>query len=285
MLYRMPFTLSRLEKQAWLLVLVAGVWFITSKPDAFLSAAKATYTQLSKKWQAYINSAAEDPSWNKWDCAIQTIVNDYNKHLKDTKNFRPLDWQLIKALVWVESGAGSKEWNSRPMQIGVANDPGLGALLKGSEGGELIVPTHYQSTLTTSSAKVDPLHNLRAGVGYLLMRMAHFSHENEASGDRPIEEVTVKKGDNFSLIAKKYDSTVQHLQALNPDIKILQPGQTVKVQAAHIKKTITDWRPLTTALMHARYNGFGDSNYAQKLDYVIPIIKQGTPPRCPSLNT
>lgn len=170
------------------------------------------------------------------------------------------------------------------MQIGVANDPGLDALLSGNEGGDLVVPAHYQSSLTNVSAKTDPLHNIRAGVGYLLMRMAHFAHQNQAQADSPVQDIEVQKGDSLSLLAKKHHSTVAHLQALNPSLKTLRPGQTVKVQAATVQKTITGWRPLTTALMPARYNGFGDSNYAKKLEYVLPLIQKGTPAQCPPSN-
>jgi len=275
----MPVTIKKLAGVA---TLVLGAWCLLPSTSLIFLEVQTAYARLSKQWQAYVDSAVHDASWHQWDCDIQAIVNAYNEHLQTTKGFSALDWRLIKALLWVESGAGSHEWNKRPMQIGVANDPGLGALLDGNEGGHLILPLDYKKALTKTSAKTDPIHNIRAGIAYLLMRMAYFGWENKAAKGSVVRDVEVKKGDSFYLLAKRYGSTVAHLKALNPEIKTLHPGQHVKVQAAQLHKTITGWRPLTTALMHARYNGFGDSNYAQKIEYVLPIIQQGTPAQCPS---
>ena len=244
------------------------------------SVEKTTSTGSFQGWKQYIQTAMEDGEWHKWDCDIQTIVNDYNTHLANQKGYVPLNWQWVKAILWVESGGGVPAWNSKPMQIGVANDPGLGALLHGDGGGELILPPSYQKMLTTTAAKTDPVHNIRAGVGYLLMRMARFEQQVVADANSPITPVTVKAGDNLSLLAKRYGSTVEHLQALNPGVKTLRIGQTINVQKASQQKVITNWRSISSQLIHARYNGFGDPNYARKLDYVLPLIQQGAPTKC-----
>lgn len=245
-----------------------------------ISLAKNTASGTFQGWKQYINTALEDGEWNKWDCDIQTIVNDYNTHLAGSKGYVPLNWQWVKAILWVESGAGVPAWNSKPMQIGVANDPGLGALLHGDEGGEIILPPSYQKLLTAASAKTNPVDNIRAGVGYLLMRMARFEQQVVADANSPITPVTIKAGDNLSLLAKRYGSTVEHLQALNPGVKTLRIGQVINVQKASQQKVITGWRTISNQLIHARYNGFGDPSYARKLDYVLPLIQQGAPSKC-----
>lgn len=88
-----------------------------------------------EKWQDGINRAVGDSKWNAWDCEIRMAVDEYNRHLSGTSGYRPLDWQLIKAMIWVETGAESKKWRSNPIQIGNPGDPGLRSLLAGNEGG------------------------------------------------------------------------------------------------------------------------------------------------------
>ena len=276
--------LASLKKCVPFALLLAAVLAEWLSPPPLESAIQPNASRLSQPWRTYIDSAIDDPRWHEWDCDIQTIVNDYNQHLADTPGYQALDWQLIKALAWVESGGGSSEWHRKPLQIGVAHDPGLGALLSGHEGGDLILPAHYQKNLTAQSARTKPQDNIRAGVGYLLMRLAKFEQQHQVHPSRQPQEVVVKKGDSFALLAKKHGSTVAHLQALNPHIKTLQPGQTLQVQPARLQKIISGWRAPTSAALQERYNGFGDRNYAQKLDYVLPRIQQGTAATCPSSN-
>lgn len=69
----------------------------------------ATHKPKSRfeSWQDYINDAVVNPAkWNAYDCDIQTAVNEYNQHLFGVAGYMPLNWQLIKAMTWVETGAG-----------------------------------------------------------------------------------------------------------------------------------------------------------------------------------
>lgn len=87
-----------------------------------------------EKWQDGMRAAATDASWNAWDCEIQRVATLYNRHLSGTAGYVALDWQMVKAMVWVETGAHHPEWKTRPMQIGNAGDPGLASFLSGKEG-------------------------------------------------------------------------------------------------------------------------------------------------------
>ncbi|WLI88541.1 hypothetical protein Q4S45_17705 [Massilia sp. R2A-15] len=60
-------------------------------------------------WQDTIDGAREDSRWNGYDCDIQLIVAQYNRHLLGTAGFIQLDWRLIKAMVWTESGGPEKQ--------------------------------------------------------------------------------------------------------------------------------------------------------------------------------
>jgi len=238
------------------------------------------------KWKQYIDQAKDNPEWDKWDCEIQRAVSEYNHHLADTEGYMWLDWRYIKAILWVESGAGKPEWNKTPMQIGNAGDPGLIALLadKGDrdnkgrelyEGGDLIMPPGLKEKLQLGLAKIKPKYNIRAGIGYLLMRMKSYEYHSTPSTDNTIYKVEVKSGDNASNIAKNHGTTVTMLKKLNPEVNVgnIRPGMILKYQRASIQPTITGWRPMSRELIKELYNTKdGDINYKRKLDYVWPLI-------------
>lgn len=98
-----------------------------------------------EKWKMGIDSAGAD--WDDYDPEIRRIVLQYNLHLRDTPRFMDLDWRLVKAMMWTESGPQDGAWKTKPLQIGVTGDPGLRALLFGDEGSELIVPPCYVLSL------------------------------------------------------------------------------------------------------------------------------------------
>ena len=120
-----------------------------------------------EKWQDTINQSITNGDWDGYDCDIMKIVGEFNRHLSGTKGYVPLNWKIIKAMVWTETGGpANASWNSRPMQIGNPGDPGLQALLSNKEGGELIIPSDIKHTLTIASAISSPQMNIRAGSTY-----------------------------------------------------------------------------------------------------------------------
>jgi hypothetical protein len=233
-----------------------------------------------EKWQDGINKAVGNPKWDIYDCEIRSAVNEFNAHLLGQASFRSVEWQLIKAMVWIETGADKDLWKSNPMQIGMYNDPGLRALLSGKEGGELILPKNWLPKLTTSSARAIPAHNIRAGIGYLLMRLASFATKSVFDTDTQIYEVTIKPNDSFEKIAKAQGSTVIVMKNLNPAVTTLFPGKVLKYQKASMKKLIISWKPVTTANIAAYYNSGGDKLYAKKLDYALSLVRKGKEAVC-----
>jgi hypothetical protein len=235
-----------------------------------------------QKWQDGINRAVSDPQWNRYDCELQNAVNEFNQHLTGVANYVPLDWQMIKAMLWVESGASSNEWMTKPMQIGVVGDPGLTSLLTGNEGGDLILPPLWKSQLTVASVRAIPEHNIRAGIGYLLMRMATFEYRSVLDADTRIQSIKVQPGDNLDKIAKAQGSTVEILKKLNPVAVVLRSGQVLQFQKASVQRVITGWRVLTSDLLQLRYNGGGDPSYSKKIDYALGLVRQGKAAVCTS---
>ncbi|GKT21748.1 LysM domain-containing protein [Acidovorax sp. SUPP3334] len=232
-----------------------------------------------EKWQDGINKAVGDSKWNSLDCEIQIATNEYNRHLSSTTGYIALDWQLIKAMVWVETGAESPKWTSNPMQIGNPGDPGLQSLLSSKEGGDLIIPPAWRNLLTAGTATTLPSHNIRAGIGYLLMRLANYSIKSVLDADQAIYEVTVKPGDSIAKIANERSSTVEIIKKLNPAAHILKTGQLLKYQKAKLKKVITGWAMITSSSVASKYN-VGDSMYARKLDYCLILIRSGKTTTC-----
>lgn len=184
-----------------------------------------------EKWQDGLNKAVGDAKWSAYDCEIQMALGEFNRHLNSTAGYRQLDWQLIKAMLWTETGAANAEWKTKPMQIGVSGDPGLTSFLSEKEGGDLILPTLWQGRLTVGTVRSVPAHNIRAGIGYLLMRMANFEYKSVLADDtKTIHEVTIKPGDSLARIAMVHGSTPEILRTLNPTTAVLRPGQVMKYQ-------------------------------------------------------
>jgi LysM repeat protein len=228
---------------------------------------------LGQKWMDGIDRAAGDPAWDIHDKEIQAAVAEFNQHLLGTTGYQALEWRFIKAMIWVESGAGSPAWKTSPIQIGNPGDPGLSSLLSGKEGGELILPPQVQSTLTPLLATTMAAHSIRAGIGYLLMKLANFAFQNVADADTAVYEITVKSGDSLDKIARAHGTTIETLKKMNPAAQVLKPGQVLKYHKAAIKKVIIGWKQVTTANIAVYYNGGGDSSYAAKLDYALSVIR------------
>jgi hypothetical protein len=224
-------------------------------------------------WKDTIDTASTNPAWHGYDAVIKSTVAKYNAHLKSAPGFTALDWRLIKAMLWTESGGPKIEaWKTQPMQIGNKDDPGLAALLGGKEGGELVMPSDIASGLTLQNVPTDPVKNIQAGVGYLLMRAASYDYVNVEDLTDPVHDYKVVPGDSLDRIARQNGSTLGELYWLNPGLHTLKIGQTVKIRKAKMTKTITGFKSLDNATVARIYNS-GDSRYAEKLAYCLGRIK------------
>ncbi len=226
-----------------------------------------------EKWQDTINLSKTDSHWHDYDSDIKLAVIQFNAYLLTTKGYVALNWKLIKAILWTESGGpNSDAWTTRPMQIGNPGDPGLGSLLSNLEGGELILPPALKLQLTKVTASA-PAMNIRAGIGYLLMRAASYETISvEDAVDKKVTEIIVKAGDNPSKIATTNKTTLDMLKKLNPKIMVMiKPGEKIKIQKASMQKCIKGWAVINTQFCANKYN-IGDPLYAKKLDYCLSLI-------------
>ncbi|WP_198088851.1 LysM domain-containing protein [Variovorax sp. E3] len=220
-------------------------------------------------WEDGIDKA--DDAWDAYDCELRAAVGEYNRHLASSPGFVPLDWKVVKAMLWVETGAKNPKWRTRPMQIGNEGDPGLQSLLLGNEGGDLVVPPSMRPYLSIESARQQPAQNIRAGIGYLLMRMANFAFKSVPGPDARVLEITAAPGDSLDRIAKAQGSTLEVMKKLNPSVGVVHAGDVLKYQKASIQRVITGWNPLSAGSIAQRYNS-GDSRYASKLQHAARVL-------------
>lgn len=226
-------------------------------------------------WQDTIDTSLDDPRWHEYDADIACIVGEFNHHLCGARGYLPLDWRMIKAIIWTESGGpGNRAWPSDPMQIGDPADPRLHALLSGKDGGELVMPAALRNRLSLESAASSAQMNIRAGTAYLLMRLARYDAGTVPDAtDSAIYEVSVASGDSFDKIARANGTTIDTLKKCNPGTLILRPGQTLQYQKAAVRKIIAGWNLATTSNIALRYN-MGDPGYARKLDYSLAAMRK-----------
>lgn len=229
---------------------------------------------INKKWKDEINKAVSDSAWSRWDCEILAAVKEYNHHLSGTPNYILLDWRVVKAMLWIESGAHNSDWATKPMQIGTLGDSGLNKLLSDKEGGELIMPPLLQKKLTSALATSHGTYNIKAGIGYLLMQMAYFEQKNVIDkDDSRIKELTIEKSDSLHKLAKKYFTTVDTLKQMNANTEILRPGTKLRYRKSSRQKVITGWMQISPTSIAQKYNHNGDPLYKDKLDYALSYVE------------
>lgn len=227
------------------------------------------------RWKDTIDTALTDRRWHEYDCDIQQVVNEFNRHLAGTAGFHSLDWRIIKAMIWTETGGPTNPaWLSNPMQIGNPGDPGLRALLFGNEGGDLVLPPDVRKRLIGTTIRGNPVMNMRAGVGYLLMRLAHYRIGTvQDPADCNVYTLEVRRGDTYATLARANGTTVDTLKNLNRGAAPLGQGQTLRYQKASTGKMIASWDLPTSQRIAIRYN-VGDAEYAAKLDYCMSVIRK-----------
>lgn len=226
-------------------------------------------------WKDTIDTALTDRRWHEYDCDIQQVVDEFNRHLAGEAGFHPFDWRIIKAMIWTESGGPKNPaWRNNPMQIGKTGDPGLRALLFGDEGGDLILPSDMKKRLIGTNIQGSPTMNMRAGTGYLLMRLAHYRIGTVPDlSDPGLYTLVVRKGDSYASLARAHRTTVDTLKRLNRDIAPLDAGQTLQYQKASVRKVISGWDLPTPQRIAIRYN-VGDAEYSRKLEYCLSVIRK-----------
>jgi hypothetical protein len=236
---------------------------------------------LDPRWTATVDNGLTNSKWDEYDAEIRREVGEYNRRFSATPGYSNVDWYIIKAVVWVESGGPSSPvWSTRPMQIGNPGDPGYTTLMRGDEGSTVIMSDQLVKDLHRLSISTASL-NIRAGIAYLFTRMVKYKTTSiDDTEDTTIYEYKILPGDSFDKIAnnKKVGTTVEVLRELNPKVNVLllRPGQIIKYRKARLGLVITGWKLFSSQNIAMLYNsGYkkGDPNYAEKLAYVLGLFK------------
>lgn len=231
---------------------------------------------LDPKWKATVDDGKTNKEWGEYDATIKAEIEDYNQRLASTPGFSKLDWRLFKAIVWVESGGPKNSaWKKRVMQIGNPGDKGYDVVKNGKEAASIVMSDTLKRDILGNID--DPKLNIRAGIAYAVSRLATSDVKSvDDPKDPKIYEHVVQKGENFDTIAKKVGTTVDSIKMQNPTVvpTLLKIGQKLKYRKASMKRVITGWTPATTSSLATKYNGGGDPNYKDKLDYVMSIMPE-----------
>lgn len=240
-------------------------------------------------------ASAIDPRWNEYDDTTKQEVAFYNQKFADVAGFVPLDWRYVKAMVWTEVLAGpagnSKEWQQRPMQIGVGSDPSLGVVSSEKDDADLIVPEDRRNEIRSNHFGHN---NIKAGIAALYYKAIEGTNAKtdprKVASHSVIDNTqilidTVQKGEiGFERIANRLGTTTDNLKMNNPEVDStkLQVGQEIKYQRAHLERYITDWRDWQTTIKNYNKNAAstskgGDVNYMDKVQRAYQIIISRTP--------
>lgn len=239
-----------------------------------------------EEWKSGREKAIGNPDWYIYDNTIRKLVSEMNQHLSMSKNieqYKPLDWKLIKAMIWTETGATSPAWKTRTMQIGNIGDSGILEVTIPARPRKynIIVPKVWGKYLKNKSdmIKTNPEYNIRAGIALLMIKM---SEKDKTIYDDEKEYIyEVVKGDlGYSSIATKTGTTQGILTTLN-GVKVIHPGDKLKYKKAHLEQYIPGWKLFTPQNIQIQYNrdpgraitsNPGDVNYADIIKYVYDLI-------------
>lgn len=243
------------------------------------------------KWKkirelAFVSNHKE---WNKYDLLILKSVNEINIHLSSTPYFQPLDWYIIKAMLWTENDAeNTSQWNGYPLQIGrFRKDKAMPALISGEKSTALVTPPQWRNKAFNGLKDPErnywakeqitgsPEENIKAAITYLMMKLSNTKEESTIDQyDSTLYSAIVQKGDLADNIRTERKTTIPNLTKNNPgkNLDKIHPGDILYYQKASMKVIITGWKPITIKNVAMNYNGGGDPKYAIKLQFVYTLL-------------
>jgi hypothetical protein len=238
---------------------------------------------MNEGWKRTIDDGFADAAHHQWDQVVRAEVGDYDRRLAGTPGYVPVDWTLILAMIWVESGGPKKrEWFQRVMQFGNPGDGGYPALRSREGATSLIVPAAVLARVDAAEQDRrvldDPTLNIQGGIGYLFTRMVRSEEgtiPDAADTELHHHVVSARQHDTGSSIAAREGTTLDELRRDNPGVNLdrLHDGQDLVFHKAHVGRKITGWSVFDEATVARRYNGGGDPNYAEKLLYVHGLLR------------
>ena len=230
---------------------------------------------LLPKWTATMDAAVADPRSAAYDQTIQSELRDYTARLGSTRGYVEPPFRLIKALLLIESGGpAAPSWRGRVAQIGNLGDAGYGVLKAGGENSALVMSPDLRARLADTAIS-DPTLNVRAAIALIFTKAVQAATTSVVDPADPLmRQHVVTKGDSFGRIARTESSTVPDIRASNPAISPnLRLKEKVNYHHASMVNQITGWSLIDANFLARRYNGGGDPDYADKLNYVLAHLR------------
>lgn len=122
-----------------------------------------------------------------------------------------------------------------------------------------------------NSSVSNPIDNIKAGVGFLLMKLANKDIKLLINEDKNIYTVTVDKEKTLNELSNGVSSTVEIMKKMNPNFLVLKKGQVWKYKKSEKRKIITGWKIISIENIYKFYNN-KDINYQRKLQYALKIM-------------
>lgn len=265
-------------------------WFInfantTIEKDLVIYFANIKARLIQNLPEAVVNdprfrASLEDARWDEYDDTIKADVASYNAKFNNVAGYKPLDWRIVKAMVWTEILAGPKgnqaQWEKYPLQIGrFSADAGAAVVRGGKENSDLITSPALRQQLQNN---ITGKNNIRAGIAYLYtIAVRNKVNWREAIDNPQIVEYAVQPKDGgLAAIAKKLETTSDNIAGNSGITKTdtLKPGQILRYQKAHLERYIEGWNDWLETVKG--YNGGGDANYMGKFNRAYQIITSRT---------
>ncbi len=236
---------------------------------------------LAGALQADVRAAEKAPnparalSWNAHDQDTQNIVSQYNDYLRSTPGYQSLDWQLIKAMLWVETSptAPDDQWDTAPMQSANKGDVGWRDMMNNANRMSLIVPPNLRSAVAFPNLRATD--NIAAGVAYLLYRAATFGPQTQLDKNN-IKSVVVSRGDSLYSIARKVGTTEQILRDMNSHAPLypLKVGIKLNYVPANTVTIIIGWQSINPQSTYRLYNANGLGAYGDEVQFLYDLIRK-----------
>lgn len=193
------------------------------------------------KWKRGLERNYKHPGWDKYDADLQRIVNAFDQfHASKGNGYVPPRWQLMKALLWVESGGPPQKraWEEMPMQIGVSTDKGIIDVIR-HQHVPLIAPPDLRRNFDLATIRSNPVVNIQAGMTLLHLKMAFYRR-------RPTTAFATPTSAAQSHPANRH-----------------KPMETESYVCA--------WRVFSPVTIYQQYN-IGDGAYVAKLNFCMELI-------------
>lgn len=215
-----------------------------------------------------------DERWNRYDDIIKEKIATFNKKFSNSG----VDWQLVKAMLWQESGGPDKgiEWTIWPMQIGRRQaDKAINDVISGKNHTKLIATPEERKEIADKfhQHRMTPELNIKAGIIYLLARKIESTKNVTDSG--MTNKVMVRRGDTLEGLAGREGTTEEQLLIDHPELKTkpLQPGELLYSKA---HREPEKWSDQKTAL-HNYNSEVKNKHYADQVLKKYDAIKRRWP--------